>query len=141
MTPGVLVFRKTEKLVAPKLATHISGLPSPSMSPMSMPTGCVAAVKSTFAAKEIDPTVLVFRNTDTLVEVMFVTAMSGLPSPSMSPTATLRVPVPAVRSILAANEGEPTVLVFLRTDTVPAVLLDVARSTFPSPSKSAIAAC
>jgi hypothetical protein len=49
--------------------------------------------KSTIGANElvvIDPNVLVFRKTETVLLDTFVTARSGLPSPSMSPMATLQ---------------------------------------------------
>jgi len=67
-------------------------LPSPSMSPMATYLGDEPVVKSTLEANELIvmvPEVLVFLNTDTVLLVSFVTAKSGLPSPLMSPIATL----------------------------------------------------
>ena len=69
----------------------MSGLPSPSTSPMATPTGYNPVVKSTFGAKELavmEPEELVFLNTETVLLVIFTTTRSGLPSPSKSPIAT-----------------------------------------------------
>ena len=99
--PVVLVLRKTEMVASVKFATTISGLPSPSMSLKATSTGCVPVAKSTFAAKEpeeIVPLVLVLKYTDTVAELRFTTAISGLPSPSMSLMAATVAPVPLVKS-------------------------------------------
>jgi len=79
-------------------------------------------VKSILAARElvvIDPDVLVFLKTETVLLIEFATAKSGLPSPSMSPKTILYGLVPVVKSTLAANELvviEPEVLVFLNIE-------------------------
>jgi len=81
-------------------------------------------VRSTLVAKELvvmEPELLVFLNTETVLLVLLVTAKSGLLSPSMSPMATLNGPAPVVKSTLAANElvvMDPDVLVFLNIETV-----------------------
>jgi len=62
-----------------------------------------------------------FLITETVLLVLFVTAKSGFPSPSMSLIAIEFGPVPVAKSILAANELVvmlPEVLVFLKTETV-----------------------
>ena len=118
MEPDVLVFLNTETVLLVAFATTKSGLPSPSISPIATTSGPVPVVKSTFAANELavmNPEVLVFLKTETVLPLLFVTAKSGLPSPSMSPMATLYGPAPVVKSTLAANElavMEPEVLVF-----------------------------
>jgi hypothetical protein len=61
------------------------------------------------------------RNIDTLLEIKFVTAMSGLPSPSISPIATLKGFDPVANVTCVAKD--PLVmlsllLVFRNTDTV-----------------------
>ena len=83
-------------------------MPSPSISARTTPDGFVPVLKSTLAANEpavIVPDVLVFRKTETVLVVKFVTAISGLPSPSMSPKAILcgLDPVPVVKSTVAAK--------------------------------------
>ena len=140
--PVVLVFLKTEIVLLETFVTTKSGFPSPSMSPIATPCGLEPVVKSTLVAKEpvpIEPAVLVFLNNETVLLVMFVTAKSGLPSPSISPIATFSGPVPVVKSTLALNEPaviEPEVLVFLKTETVLLVKFVTAKSGLPSPSMS-----
>ena len=98
-------------------------MPSPSISPISTPSGPAPVAKSTLPANEpdvIEPDVLVFLKTETVLVVQFVTAISNLPSPSMSPMAIFSAPVPAGKSTLAANELvdiAPDVLIFLNTET------------------------
>src|SRR5688572_6939466 len=70
---------------------------------------------------------------------VFVTARSGLPSPSRSPMATLCGDKPVTRSVFAAKAIVPVVPVFLKTDTVLDKKLLTARSALPSPSRSPMA--
>jgi hypothetical protein len=84
----------------------------------------LAVVKSTLGANElavIEPGVLVFLKTETVLLLEFATIKSVLPSPSKSPIVTLSGFSPVVKSILEVKELveiEPEVLVFLRTETV-----------------------
>ena len=148
---GETMLRKIETLLLFWFVTAKSGFPSPSRSPMAKPKGSTNAkpkgfdpvVKSILAAKEpdvISPVALVFLNTET--EVVFDTAKSGFPSPSMSPMATLRRFEPVAKSTLAAKEPAviaPVALVFLNTETVLLLLFVTTKSGFPSPSKSPMA--
>ena len=99
-------------------------MPSPSTSLMVTPHGDDPVMKSTLAANElivIEPEVLVFLKTETILDISLVTAKSGLPSPSMSPRIAYRGAVPTVKSTFAANEPvvrEPKLLVFLNIETV-----------------------
>ena len=91
--PEVLVFLNIETVLLLAFVTAISGLPSLSISPKARLYGLVPAVKSTFEANEpvpMEPEVLVFLNNETVLLVVFATAKSGLPSPSISPKATLK---------------------------------------------------
>ena len=84
-------LRNTETLLVPKFAAASSGLPSPSRSPMATDWGPVPVVKSTLAAKLLVvmlPLVDVLRKTETVLDELFATARSALPSPSRSPMAT-----------------------------------------------------
>ena len=143
--PEVLVFLKTEIVLLALFVTARSGLPSPSMSPRATQYGVVPGVKSTLAANEpvvMEPEVLVFLYTETVLPVSLATTKSDLPSPSIS---TITIPsgtVPVVKSTLAAKEPvvmEPEVLVFLRTETVLPLLFATAKSGLPSPSMSPMA--
>ena len=114
------------------------------MSPIKTLCGFVPVVKSALVPKEpavIVPEVLMFLNTETVL-LLFVTAKSGLPSPSRSPMAMLNGPDAVVKSTLVANEPavmEPEVLVFLNTENVLLALLAITKSGLPSPSMSPIA--
>src|ERR1035437_8417631 len=114
--PDVLVFLNTET-VLPMFATARSGLPSPSKSPIETFTGYVPVVKSIFVAKEMVPDVLVFLNTETVLEFPTMTR-SGLPSPSKSPIETLSGVEPVVKSTFVAKETVSDLLVFLNIETV-----------------------
>src|SRR4030042_5453577 len=115
--PGVLVFLRTDSVLRPSLLTISSGLPSPAIALITTANGSGAIVKSTRAANEpavMEPEVLVFRKTETVLLAMLVTAISGLPSPSISPMAIVRGLVPVVKSTLSVNESaviEPELLV------------------------------
>src|SRR5437773_987086 len=93
-------------------------MPSPSMSPTATLTGLLPVVTSTLAAKEIDPIELVFLRTETAVDPSFATTTSGFPSPSISPIASPNGEVSGAKATLEANETDPLVLVFLKTETV-----------------------
>jgi hypothetical protein len=113
---------------------------------MATVLGEVPVAKSILEAKElavIEPEVLVFLKTETVLLTKFVTTISGLPSPSTSPIATLMGSSPVVKSTLGAKElavMEPEALVFLKTETVPSLTLVTTRSGLPSPSTSLMAA-
>ena len=82
--PEVLVFLKTATVLLVGFAITISGLPSPSKSPVTIPRGEVPVVKSTFVAKVIVPNILVLRKTETLNPFPLLTRRSVFPSPSIS---------------------------------------------------------
>ena len=85
--PVTAVFLKTEMELAAKLLTIISGFPSPSMSANSTPLGLPPVAKSTLASSELAvmvPGVAELRNTETLLPELLETAISVLPSPSIS---------------------------------------------------------
>ena len=145
-----LVLRYTEtQPVVPVHVTRISGLPSPSTSAILTAAGAGPVVRSSLVANEILPIVLVLRNIETVVVCSFVTTISGLPSPSISPTATSHGPAPVATSTFAANDPDeilPLELVFLSTETVllpepPGAYppLVTTMSGLPSPSMSTIA--
>jgi hypothetical protein len=72
-------------------------------------------VKSTFGANEILPLVLVFRNTEAVLLLVFDTTRSGFPSPSKSPVETAQGLLPVAKSTFDANEPAvmlPLALVF-----------------------------
>ena len=96
----------------------ISPFPSPSRSETETTSGRTPTTRSTFGAKEILPTVLVFLNTETVFAelVLFVTTISGFPSPSISLIETLFGPDVVLRSMRLANEIAPATLVFLKTE-------------------------
>jgi hypothetical protein len=99
IVPEVDVLRKTEIVLEVALDTTTSSFPSPSRSPSAMDWGPVPVAKSTFVAKLlplIDPLVAVFRSTESVFAVRFEMMRSGLPSPSISPTAALSGSVPVV---------------------------------------------
>ena len=138
----VTVFLKIETELLPSFETTKSGLPSPSMSPRATSFGDVPAAKSTLDANEpavMLPIVLVFRNIETVLLTLLVTAISGLPSPSTSPSATERAFVPVVKSTLAAKDPVvilPLVLVFRNMEIELPVQLVTTMSGLPSPSTS-----
>src|SRR5437899_536845 len=82
---------------------------------------------------------VVLRSTETVAppgsefEYKFAVIRSGLPSPSTSPTATEYGPAPVPKSVLLANEPEPSPR---STDTVSAPSFVSARSGWPSPFRS-----
>ena len=86
--PGVVVFNNTETLFS--FTTAKSGLPSPFRSSIETGQGPNAVVKSNLEEKEgVElPGVVKFKNTETLLELKFDTAKSGLPSPFRSPIET-----------------------------------------------------
>ena len=149
MVPLVEVLRKTETEFATEtlFATARSALPSPSRSPMATDMGPapVPVVKSTLAEKLPEvmlPLVEVLRKTETVLDELFATARSALPSPSRSPMATEEGVVPVVKSTLAAKlfaSMVPLVEVLRKTETVLDDEFATARSGLPSPSRSPMA--
>ena len=143
--PEALVFLKTETVLLNLFVTTKSGLPSPSTSPVPTLTGDDPVVKSTLEPKElavIEPEVLVFLKTETVLLVLFVRIRSGLPSPSTSHITTPEGYDPVVMSSFEAKElevMEPEVLVFLKTETVLLLVFVTTRSSLPSPSTSPMA--
>ena len=82
------------------------------------------------------------RITDRLFEALLLTTISGLLSPSRSPSATYSGVEAVAKSDRGARDPEvnaPDVVVFLNTDTLPAERLLTTMSTLPSPFISAIA--
>ena len=78
--PVVVEFRYTETLSP--FVTTISGLPSLLKSPALTESGeAVVAILVLTNDADDAPVVVAFRNTETLLEPLFATAMSGLPSP------------------------------------------------------------
>ena len=106
------------------------------MSPSVVPNGKFPASKSALVAKLIFPDVLILRNTEMVPPCAFPATRSNFPSPSMSPMARVNGWLPTVKGILLAKERVPTVLVLRRTDMVPAEEFAMAKSGFPSPSRS-----
>ena len=147
MLPLVEVLRNTETEFAPELpfAKTISGLPSPSRSPMATDKGIVPVAKSTLPTKLLVvmlPPVDVLRRTETVLDPAFATARSALPSPSRSPMDTERGLLPVVKSTLAAKllvVMLPLVEVLRKTETVLDDWFATARSDLPSPSRSPMA--
>src|SRR4029434_1051077 len=80
------------------------------------------------------PGAVVFNSTEAVLEPVFATARSSLPSPFTSPTVTDTGPEPVVKSCLAAKLGgaPPGALVFSSTDTVLELSFATARSSLPS---------
>ena len=60
-----------------------------------------------------------FKNTETVVEIRFATAISGFPSPLKSPIETESGSIPVVKSVFAVKEGveAPEAVVFKNTET------------------------
>ena len=117
--PLVVVLKNTEILSEKLFATTKSGLPSPLRSPMEIEKGLLPVVKSVLEEKEgvVAPLVVVFKNTETLSELLLATAKSGLPSPLRSPMETEVGPLPVVKSVLEEKGGvvAPLVVVFRNT--------------------------
>jgi len=109
-------------------------------SPRDTEYGLVPVGKSVFKEKVGvgSPGEVVFRNTETVVELEFATAISNFPSPLKSPVDTEIGPVPVGKSVLAENEGAlaPGVAVFKNTETDAEFKLAVTISSLPSPLKS-----
>jgi hypothetical protein len=107
MEPDVLIFLKTETELLLAFATTRSGLPSPSTSQMAVPYGLVPGTKSSLEANELavmEPELLVFLKTETVLLLIFVTTMSGLPSPSTSQMAKPNELDPDVMSTFEAKD-------------------------------------
>ena len=82
-----IVFLRTDTVEPPLFAVARSVLPSPSKSPKTIQLGPESVVKSTFEAKELvvmEPDELLFLKTEIVLPEVLATAMSGLPSPSIS---------------------------------------------------------
>lgn len=145
--PGVLVLGNTFTLLPVLyIAATTSSLPFPSRSLNATPRGLRrASDRSTFAANEevdIVPLIEVLRKSDIVLPNELATAISGLPSPSMSPIATVTGFDPVAKSIGPRNEEVvilPGAVTLRKTDTVYLVLLVITRSGLPSLSMSLIA--
>ena len=134
----VLLLRNIEIVFALELQTAISGLPSRFKSPTARPHGALPepTKKSCRVAKEMLPTLLVFRKTEMELSISFETITSSLPSPLRSATATSNGRVPAEKFCLAAKLIVPPVLVLRNTESEFVNLMVFKRSILPSPSKS-----
>src|SRR6267142_1071138 len=84
--PEVLVFLSTEIVLAFSLVLTISSFPSPFKSPTATPRG-LFPVPKVEPERDTEAGELVFLMTSTFELLPFATTRSGLPSPSMSPTA------------------------------------------------------
>jgi len=87
---GVVVLSRMEAVLVLMFATAKSGLPSPLMSPMLTLSGRRPVVKSTLVAKVgvVAPVVVVLSRMEAVLLLVFATAISGFPSPLMSPMLT-----------------------------------------------------
>ena len=98
--------------------------------------------KSTLVAKlpvPILPLIAALWITETVDELLFATAKSGLPSPSKSPIDIDLGPIPVAKSTLGAKLSVlilPLIEVFRNIETVAELELVTAKSSLPSPSKS-----
>ncbi len=110
--PVVLSLFKIVSAFLVMEATTISALPSPSRSPISMPQGRSSAEKFFGGAKLIDVVELVFSIMPTLEDRSWVTAMSGLASPSRSPTLTFTTVVGRGCVIIGPRLMVPGILLF-----------------------------
>ena len=136
----VLIFLMVENFAPAPLVTVKSGLPSLSMSPIAMPRNPDPILEiSYFGAKDMLPADVVFRRTDDEAPPILAVAKSGLPSPSISPIATLYGPEPAAKSTRLLKAIEFAEVIFLKTETLALLLLAVTISGLPSPFKSPIA--
>ena len=81
-----VVFKSTDTVPEAAFATTRSGLPSPLRSAIDTEAGLLPVAKFCAAAKLSveDPGAVVFKSTDTVLESVFATTMSGLPSPLRS---------------------------------------------------------
>src|SRR5262249_38526820 len=144
VAPGAVVFKSTETLLAKKLATARSGMPSPLMSPTARASGAESVPKFFRGEKltTVDPGAVVFKSTDTRFEPTATTARSSLLSPLKSPIPTALGIATVAKSRLAAKLGtvEPGTVVFTSTDTLLELWFTTARSGKPSPLKSPTAA-
>ena len=77
-----------------------------------------------------------FSSTETVLEPLFATARSNLPSPLRSPIATEEGPLPVPKSAFGPNDPSPAPS---RTETAYEPQQAVAKSSLPSPSRSPIA--
>src|SRR5262249_14995600 len=125
------------------LATTRSGLPSPLKSPTATERGPLPVVKAFRVAKEdvVAAVGVVLSSTDTVLAPQLVTTRSGLRSQLKSPTAREWGAVPVAKFCWVAKEevAAPAGVVLSSTDTVSAPRLAIARSSLPSPLKSATA--
>ena len=140
-----MVFNSTDTVLELALATIRSGRPSPFTSSSATDTGPLPVAKVCWGAKlgVVAPAVVVFKNTDTVLELALATIRSVRPSPFTSPSATEVGALPVAKVCWAAKLGATTigVSVFSSTETVvPCVVLvpksATARSGRPSPLKS-----
>ena len=134
------IFRKADALLLPAFVIARSSLPSPSKSPTTIEDGFVFADNVVTTPKLIPPGIdVVLRNIDTLLDPPFATAISVLPSPSKSATATELGFVPAVNCIEPNVSVPKTSPKLCNTETLlEAKRLTIIKSSRPSPSKSAI---
>ncbi len=108
---------------------------------MEIPYPLLPPFKSIFDAKDIVDKVLVFLKTDNeLLVFPLAVAISGFPSPSRSPASIQNGEDAVAKSVLAAKEKLPLVLLFLKIDTLLLEEFTAAISGFPSPLKSLIVA-
>src|SRR5207249_116274 len=138
--PGAVVLSSTETVLETSFATARSSLPSPFRLPTVTDSGLTLVAKSCLAAKlgVAAPGAVVLSSTDTVLEPLFATARSSLPSPFRSPTVTDTGLTLVAKSCLAAQLGvaAPGAVQFGIPDSVLEPLFATARSSLPSPFRS-----
>ena len=121
-TGADIVFRRIETVLLPLFVTTMSDLLSPSRSKIKIPMVFVPTWKSALADNEpvvMEPGVLMFLKTETVLLTSFVTAMSGFPSPLMSLIAIWFALHSVAKPTLDAKELVvivPGVLIFLNIE-------------------------
>ena len=118
------------------VVTAKSNLPSKSKSPIAIAEGLPAIATLDANVKFRLPNDDALRNTDTVFESKSAVAISGFPSPSKSPIASPKGVEPTTISFFGLKPRLPNVDTFRKTDTLPPAEFTVARSGFPSKSKS-----
>src|SRR6478609_7446786 len=134
----VLVLGKTKTRLAAWSVAIRSAFPLKSKSRITIElTLLPGTVIMVGAANDKLPGVLLFLNMKTLDPLSSVTKISNLPSPLISAEATCKV-LTFGASKDFVNEMAPGDPVFKNTEIFVELLLAVATSSFPSPSKSAV---
>ena len=135
-----VVLSRMETLLVPVFPKAKSDLPSPLKSLMLTDWGKVPVGKVTGVAKVgvMAPMAVVLSRMEALALALFAVAKSGFPSPLMSPTLTLKGPVPVGKANWRekVGVGDPMAVVLSRMEAVFSKTFAVAKSSFPSLLKS-----